>query len=139
MAKLDFAGRDPILCNLSIIDQVFLPQDRTQKLHKIGSLPKNLVRPFNFFWNFALETMIRMSKFSVIWEFKFQYWQKSPATKQADWTHCGLADPPRNNGRNWHILYVNNVIVVICRNLLKVAEITFLENFKTMRYLDLAR
>ena len=28
-----------------------------------------------------------MPKLSVIWEFKFQNWQKSPATKQADWTH----------------------------------------------------
>ena len=27
MAKTDFARRDPILCNFSIVDQVFLPQD----------------------------------------------------------------------------------------------------------------
>ena len=29
-----------------------------------------------------------MSKSFVIWELKFHYWQKSPAAKQADSTHC---------------------------------------------------
>ena len=39
--------------------------------------------------------MIRMSKSSVILQFKFQYWQKSPETKQAKKKHCAAAHAVR--------------------------------------------
>ena len=41
-----------------------------------------------------------MSKSSVICDFKFQYWQKSPATQQADWTHCDVVAAPATIPKN---------------------------------------
>ena len=64
---------------------VFCHMIKFNKCTKLGPSWVNLVWPFNFFFNFALETMIRMSKSRVIWEFKFQYWQKSPATQLPIW------------------------------------------------------
>ena len=39
---------------------------------KLGPSWQNLVWPFNFFSNFALETTIRMSKLSEVWDWQFQ-------------------------------------------------------------------
>ena len=45
-----------------------------EKYTKLGPYWQNLVLPFNFFWNFALETTVRMSKSSEVWDWQFQYW-----------------------------------------------------------------
>jgi hypothetical protein len=44
-SKTDFARRDPILCNLLIVDQGFLPRDTIEKLRTIGSLLAKSVQP----------------------------------------------------------------------------------------------
>ena len=76
MAKPDLAVGDPILSNFSIISCGKKTLTNNWEIQKIGMLTANLVYPFNFFWNFALETTFRMSISSWVWELKFQYWMK---------------------------------------------------------------
>ena len=80
MAKPDFLRRDPILCNFSIVSCRKRQLDHKLKNYsKLGLSWENLAWPFNFFWNFALETLIRMSKWLEISDFKFQYWRQPKA------------------------------------------------------------
>ena len=73
MAKIDFARREPTLCNFSIVFfKVFLPQDRIDKLHKIGSLLAKSGSAIQFLRNLELETSKRMSKLSKVYYVKFQ-------------------------------------------------------------------
>ena len=53
MAKPDLLKRDPILCNLQIIDHVFLPHDKVKKIHKIGSLLSKSGSAIQFLFKFC--------------------------------------------------------------------------------------
>jgi hypothetical protein len=53
MAKPDLLKRDPILCNLLIIDHVFLPHDKVQKMLKIGSLLSKYGLAIQFLFKFC--------------------------------------------------------------------------------------
>ena len=48
-----FARKDAILCNLSIVAQDFLPQDRIEKLHEFGSLLAKSDSAIYFIWKFC--------------------------------------------------------------------------------------
>ena len=67
MAEPDMLKRDPILWNFSIIDHV-CHMMKFKNCTKLGPSIVNLVGPFNFFRNFALETTIRMSYYHLWFE-----------------------------------------------------------------------
>ena len=90
MSKPDFLRRDPILYKFWILSCGKKTWSIINNYAKLGCPYENLVWSFNFFWNFALLTIIRMSKACEIWEFKFRYWQKSQSNKTSqNETLCG--------------------------------------------------
>ena len=69
----DFARRDPIWCDFTIVYQGFLPQDKTEKLRKLG------------FYMAKSDWAIQLHFFSTFNGIKF--WQNLTAIKrQIEWT-----------------------------------------------------
>ena len=97
-----------------------------EKYTKLGLPRQDLILPFNFFWNFALEITFRMSISSWVWDWQFWYWMKQKVKsscldimwtritqnyrslkpcKQAIWDlPCILDDIPIQNFKNKSVL-----------------------------------
>ena len=75
----DFARRDPIWCDFTIVYQGFLPQDKTEKLRKLG------------FYMAKSDWAIQLHFFSTFNGIKF--WQNLTATKK------GKSNAPRTSKR----------------------------------------
>jgi hypothetical protein len=68
MTKPDFVKTEPILCNFLLLAKNL--DQQLKNTQKLGQSWQNLVLPFNFFWNFALETTIRISQSSEVWDWQ---------------------------------------------------------------------
>ena len=57
MDKIDFAKKEPTLCKIQLFFKVLLPQDRIDRLYKIGSILAKSVLAIQSLRNFALESL----------------------------------------------------------------------------------
>ena len=84
MTKPDSHRGNPILRNYWLLIKFFCHMIEFKICTKLGPFWENRVLTFNLFGNFAFKTTIRISKAWETEEFKFQHWQKLPATNKSN-------------------------------------------------------
>ena len=94
MAKPDLLKRDPILCNLWIIDQLFLPHDKVQKIHKIGSLLSKSGLAIQFLFKFCFRNHDYNVKIVRDLRDQFSVLAKVANNEHADLILCGNHSNP---------------------------------------------
>ena len=86
MAKPDLLKRNSILCNLEIIDHVFLPHDKVQRIHKIGSLLSKSGLAIQFLFKFCFRNYDYNVK--IVRDLRVQISVLATTKSQVEFTVC---------------------------------------------------